>query len=159
MDVRTEAAVPVVSAGWRDWIRKDFQVGGRHRSGSVFWTSADLRDVWVGSLYSRAAISKKELQIFGFVLVPQSVMERLMVSSLSLPFFLFADAKHLCYCYHHDHIFLLLQNVLLFQENVIYSNKKKTLTLVSNKLETIGGTSFYFSFFCIYDVLESFFIK
>lgn len=90
----------------------------------AFWTSADFRDVWIESLYSRTAISKKELQIFDFVLVPRSVMERLMVPSLSLPFFLLADAKHLCTCHHHEHIFLLLQNVPLSQENVIYSNKK-----------------------------------
>lgn len=124
VDASTVTAVHVVSAGWRDWIRKDFQVGGRHRPGSAFWTSADLKDVWVGSLYSRTAIPKKELQFFALVLVPQSVIERLMVSSLFLPFFLLADAKHLCCCHHYDHIFLLLQNVLLFQKNVIYSNKK-----------------------------------
>ncbi|NP_001407382.1 homeobox protein Nkx-2.2 isoform 3 [Mus musculus] len=27
MDARIEAAVPIVSARWSDWIRKQFQVG------------------------------------------------------------------------------------------------------------------------------------
>lgn len=66
------------------------------------WTSVDLRDVWVGSLYSRTVMPKKELQFFGFVLVPWSVMKRLMASSLFLSFFLLADAKHLCSCHRHN---------------------------------------------------------